>query len=67
MTVTLTDDGRFRVDLRPDREAAVEFRSRTMAEEFADLIAAGVEPKTALERVAGLLVSPVSTETKTLE
>lgn len=25
MTVTLTTDGRFRVDLRPDREAAVEF------------------------------------------
>lgn len=40
---------------------------KAMAEQFADLVDAGVEPTTALERVAGLLVSPVSTETKTLE
>lgn len=60
MTVTVTDEGRFRVDLRPDHEAAVEFRSRTMAENFMDLVDAGVPPKDALERVAGMRASAAS-------
>lgn len=64
MTVTLTTDGRFRVDLRPDHEAAVEFRSKEMAERFADLVDAGVPPTTALERVAGLRASAASAATE---
>ena len=60
MTVTVTDRGSWRVDLRPEHEAAVEFRSKTMAKEFAALVAAGVPPKTALERVAGLRASAAS-------
>ena len=64
MTVTVTDEGRFRVDLRPDHEAAVEFRDKAMAEEFADLVDAGVAPTTALERVAGLRASAASEATE---
>jgi hypothetical protein len=60
MTVTLTTDGRFRVDLRPDHEAAVEFRDKAMAEQFADLVDAGVPPTTALERVAKMRASAAS-------
>lgn len=65
MTVTMTAKDRWRVDLRPDHEAAVEFASKTMAELFSDLVDAGVAPKTALERVAGLRASAASEDTKT--
>lgn len=65
MTVTLTPEGRWRVDLRPTYKAAVHFRSKAMAEEFMGLVAAGVEPKTALERVAGLRASAASAATET--
>lgn len=60
MTVTMTDDRRWRVDLRPTYKAAVHFSSKTMAEAFLDLIDGGVPPATALERVAGRRESAAS-------
>jgi hypothetical protein len=54
MTLTTTTEGRWRVDLRPDHEAAVEFRSFTMAQTFMDLIDAGQEPMRALRNVIEL-------------
>lgn len=65
MTVTMTDEGRWCVDLRPVARYVVKFRDKTKAEEFADLVDAGVPPAEALERVVGMRASAASAATET--